>query len=76
MICLPELSAACSGFNEKLVSLEAHGPPCTAGSGARWKEAEGLGPMVSVAQGGLLCRHPSVRGWSAFYSTSHSRLGA
>ena len=42
MICLPWLSAACSRFKEKLVSSKAQGP-CTAGSGARWKEAEGLG---------------------------------
>ena len=35
MICLPELSDACSGFTEKLVSLKAQGPPGTAGSGAR-----------------------------------------
>ena len=35
MICLPVLSAACSGFKEKLVSLMAQGPPGTAGSGAR-----------------------------------------
>ena len=35
MICLPELSAACSGFKGKLVTLKAKGPPGTAGSGAR-----------------------------------------
>ena len=35
MICLPELSAACSRFKVKLVLLKAQGPPGTAGSGAR-----------------------------------------
>ena len=71
MICLPELSAACSGFQVKLVSLKAQGPLGTA-----QKEVEGLRPMVSVAQAGCCVDTLRLGILSAFHSTSRSRSEA
>ena len=66
MICLPELSAACSGFKEKLVSLKAQSLQTRLGVRARLKEAEGLRPMVCVAQAGCCVDTLRLVSWSAF----------